>query len=130
MTKRKQREPESDEALEAFYQRIRAMPAAITEAQALQMEAAFREDRHGLARRAALAVLSQPCEHLFAQIESDRATAVAMAASRGWITDYLAYLAAVVETMKAAELRLTTALCVRDDMDAVIADARKEADHE
>lgn len=122
MTKRKHHEPESDEAL---YHRLRALPAAITEVQAREMEATFREDRHGLARRAALAVLSQPCEHLFTQIESDRATAVAMAASRGWITDYLAYLAALAETMKAAELRLTTALCVRDDMGAVIAEAEQ-----
>lgn len=37
--------------------------------------------------------------------------------------DYLAHLAAVVETMKAADLRLTLGLCVRDDMEEVIAEA-------
>ena len=77
----------------------------------------------GPARRAALAVLAQPCEHLFAQIESNRAAAVALAAARASIADYLAHLAAVVETMKAAELRLTLGLCVRDDMEEVIAEA-------
>lgn len=123
-TKRKHREPESEEAL---YRRVRAMPAAFTEAQVIQMEALFGEDRQGPARRAALAVLAQPCEQLFGRIESDRAAAVALAGVRVSITDYLVYLAAVVDTMKAAELRLTLGLCGRDDMDAVIADARKEA---
>lgn len=123
-TKRKPRTPEPEAAL---YRRVRAMPAAFTEAQMLQMEAAFSEDRHGPARRAALAVLAQPCSPLFGRIESDRAAAVAMAAARASIADYLLHLAAVVDTMKAAELRLTLGLCVRDDMDAVIADARKEA---
>lgn len=126
-TKRKHRPDESDEAL---YHRIRAMPAAITEAQVIEMEKALSEDRHGPARRAALAVLARPCEHLFAQMESDRAAAVALAAVRASIADYLAHLAGVAETMKAAELRLAIGLCVRDDMDAVIAEAGAAAQPE
>jgi len=119
-TKRKPPESTGDAAI---YHRIRAMPAAITEAQLVQMETNFGKDSYGPTRRTALAVLSRPCEHLFAQIESDRTTAVAIAAARASIADYLAHLAAVIETMKAAELRLTVALCVREDMETVIAEA-------
>ncbi|MFO1301794.1 MAG: hypothetical protein U1F17_15765 [Burkholderiaceae bacterium] len=59
-------------------------------------------------------------------VRADRWTALrsALAGVRVSITDYLVYLAAVVDTMKAAELRLTLGLCGRDDMDAVIADAQ------
>ena len=106
----------------ATYEEIKAMPAVITADQMKTIEAAHQSDPHGFARRSALAVLSQPCADIFEKIETDRETAVAVAAMLSCVDNLLTHIDAYREMISAAQTRLMVGLCARDDMEAVLAE--------
>lgn len=113
-----------NETDEDHYQQIRAMPAALTKEEMRKMEESFQKDLHGVARRAALAVLTNSCAYLFEQIESDRAAATAIMDALFAIDEYLEHLRGVTETVAAASERLTVGLSLRDDMQEILEEVK------
>lgn len=114
----------SDERAAELYEECRVQPAAIDAAQMHKLERAVRDDPHGVTRRVALATLAKPCAVLFDAVERDRAAAVSIAHACDALDTYCGHLQAVLDTMEAARLRMELALCGREDMDAIYAEAR------
>lgn len=75
-------------------------------------------------RRAAMAYLSRPWSEIAEQIQNDRPTAVAFAGLSQALHGTAANYRLVAEWIEAAEHRLMVALCAREDMKSVLADAR------
>lgn len=120
------KKPKSPIDLDALYHKVRNMPAAIDPRQMEGIEANFQRDPFGVARRTALAVLTQPCDEMFAKIDADRSFAEAMAAAHESIKDYTETLEELLEAMQGARLRIAVGLCNREDMDDVFAAARQD----
>lgn len=116
----------SDKKADDLYASAKALPAALTKEQMIEMEDVYREDRNGLARRAALATLTVPCAGLFESVEQDRETAAAMASVALAMRGYIEHLEAVKNIVVAAETRVSMALCAREDMADLFAEAEQE----
>ena len=79
-------------------------------------------DPHGITRRVALAVLTQPCADFFEKIRDDRSTAVAFASLLHDVDDLMQHIDAYRALIEAAQTRLMVGLCAREDMSAVLAE--------
>ena len=113
--------PSGDEKL---FKRLRWAPAYITEDVAKSIEKKFAEDEGGQCRREGLAVLTAPAAKLVKAIEGGYGDAVAFAQLADALDAYIRELTTSIDLLKGAETRIRLALCSRDDMDAVIAEAR------
>lgn len=115
----------SKKAADKLWSDFESLPPVLTSNQVDELETAAqsRAKGDGVARRVALATLSQPGAHLIKSFEKDRDAAVAFAAAARGIAGYREYLKGLDEALQAAEVRIRTALCVRDDMQDVIAEA-------
>lgn len=77
-------------------------------------------------RRAALAFLARPFKEMTDKLKENRDTAVAFAALASRLPTSIKRYEAVIDVLETAKLRIDMALCVREDMPAVL----KEAGHE
>ena len=77
-------------------------------------------------RRVGLAFLTRSGEQLIESVESDRDSAVAMAAAVNGTKDYAERLRELAKLMDTASTRLRMALCWRDDMEEIFQDAEAE----
>lgn len=108
---------------EALFEYVRSQPAAVDGGVASAIEVCMARDAFGITRRSCLAVLKMPASEIFDTIERDHAAAVALADLAACACEYKGRLRALAELVEAAELRIKVALCWRDDMEAVIAEA-------
>jgi hypothetical protein len=113
-----------------LYQKLRRAPAAFSREDMHAMETAYQKHAFGPEgfapyRRSILFFLSMPAKKVFDGIRDDREEAVAFADALLGARAYVEWLRAVTETMVAGITRLEIALCAREDMDEVIAEAEK-----
>jgi hypothetical protein len=103
---------------------IRKSPALMTHEQMYEYEKGVQTDS-GIARRGALAVLTQPGAKLIDGIYQDRETAVAMAAMYELISVYHKDLEGLTKLVDVALARLIVALANRTDMNEILAEGRR-----
>lgn len=96
----------------------------ITEEVMMTIEENFNS--YGVTRRTALAVLKQSGKELIDSIKDDRDCAVAFADAGMRAGDYAKKLEAFSEFMKTASVRISLALCTREDMSEIIKEAEKD----
>lgn len=106
-----------------FYQ-LKAAAPLITEDVLQDIEQSFLSVEDRVTRRAALLVLLRPGSELIDKIERDREAAVAFAELMEGVGNYAKHLRQVTGLLHAAEGRLLIALCVREDMQSVVAEAQ------
>lgn len=101
-------------------QKIKKSPPLASEQDAFELDRSFREDCNGVMRRMILVMLTKSGRELVENVGKDRAFAVALADvyqhTRGCIERH----EALMDLLKAAELRMMIALCTRGDMQQVI----------
>lgn len=99
-------------------------PAALTTAAMNAIERRVTADEDGQNRRIGFSVLTRPMTELIASVDSDRDAALSLAMAAHWIGEYRRHLEELVEMMLCAEKRIGHALCVREDLDDVLREAR------
>lgn len=106
------------------YYDLKAQPPQLTKSQSQNIDRTYLEDANGWARRMALATLTMGGGEIIERIETDREAAVLFAQTQLHIDDYVRRLDQLREILHAADMRLMVALCARDDMESVIAEAK------
>lgn len=101
---------------------VKAAPAVLSTAQLDEVERAFNS--WGTTRRTALAFLTKSGGYLIQQVQKDRQFAVALADAANHADEYLEYLRQFETSLKAFRARAIVALACREDMDAVLQEAR------
>lgn len=102
---------------------LRKAKPYLTEKQLDAIESRFCDGTKGVSRRAALLVLLKPGAWLIEHIEKDRDVAVALADVARCGADYASRLRQTADLVDTAAARINVALCVREDFDAVRAEA-------
>lgn len=113
--------------LERLYNTVKKAPAQLTEQDLMGIERTANKAETHMWRRAALASFMMSGADLAKQLE-DREAAVVYAGLTYGIQDYLKRQKALAGMIESALQRLQFMLCAREDMDAVLAEAR--ADYE
>jgi hypothetical protein len=103
---------------------MRAAPALFTQEEMYKLEASIAEDRDGMPRRVALALLARPGGDFLDSIAADREAAVALAEVSKSLGGYVKRLRELTKLMEAAQGRMVIALANREDMDSVLKEAR------
>lgn len=103
-------EAEADQMWEHF----RSTPAPLTHQQVSEHEGDCQQ--RDMLRRAAFALLTKSGAELIATIEKERKTAVAMARLADSLKAYRQHLEGLKEVIEQAEVRISIALCGREDM--------------
>lgn len=109
---------------ERLYRRLKASPAQLTSEQVDMFDAAFASDEHRVARRIVLQMLTKSGRELVAMAQESRGHAVAIAQAIEAAREIEKHMLAFSRLAQAMSVRLGIALCDRDDMDEVIAEAR------
>jgi hypothetical protein len=122
-TRRTEEEIAADEG-EKFLRQLREAPAVFTDAEMYSLEAKIGADGDGPTRRIALAVLTTSGSRLLDEIAADRDYAVAVADVYQHLDGYLGRLRELTELMSAAQVRMMLALANREDMYAVMQQAK------
>lgn len=96
-------------------------PAQLARDQMENMEQRAQDTEHsrGVARRLALATLTRSGQEIIDSIK-ERSIAVAMADTVRVIDDNVSDLQTLIELMQSASLRITMALCTREDMQEIL----------
>ena len=114
-------------ALEKLLRDFDAQPARITNEQLDKIEADFLGLSNRRSRRSALLSLTMSGMELIKTVTGDREDALAWAVASTCIHDYVSRLREFADMMEGASTRIGVALCSREDMQAVIAEAEIEA---
>jgi len=107
-----------------------AQPAQITNEQLDEIEANFLGLSWRRSRRAALGTLAMSGMQLTKVITDDRKGAFALAVARLSIEEYASHLRALADMMECAGTRIGIALCSREDMEALLAEAEGSGQEE
>lgn len=86
-----------------------------------ESEEAIRADWY---RRAAVAFLTKPFKEMAEKFRTNRDTAIAFAALSNHLPESIKRYEAVVDVLETAKLRIDLALCGREDMPAVLEEAK------
>ena len=117
----------TDQELEKFEQDFECMKPFLTDDVLGEIEQDMGSNQPwGPWRRVGLAFLTRSGEQLIESVESDRDSAVAMAAAVNGTKDYAERLRELAKLMDTASTRLRMALCSRDDMEEIFQDAEAE----
>jgi hypothetical protein len=104
--------------------KVRKAPAVFSKNEMESLESKIRADADGVTRRVALAVLTQSGAKILDSIAGDREAAVGFAECSQNLTDYISRLRQLIEVMEAAQVRLLVGLARREDMHAVLHEAK------
>jgi hypothetical protein len=121
-------ELDDDAFAEKLFRDFDAQPAQLTKEQVDKMEANFTGPSRQRSRRAALATLALSGKELTRNVTSERDSALALAVARVSIEEYASHLREFAEMMESAGTRIGVALCSRDDMNELLAEAKTEAE--
>jgi hypothetical protein len=117
-------------SLEKILSDFDAQPAQITEDWLNEIEASFTGLGMRRSRRAALATLAMSGMELTKAVADDRDAAAAFAVAQLSIKEYAARLREFADMMDSAQTRISVALCIRPDMEALLAEANAECEAE
>ena len=109
---------------ERAYRRFRASPAQLTPGQVAMIDATFAQDEYREGRRIVLQMLTKSGRELAAMVQESRGHDVAIAQAMEVAKEIERNMQAFSKLAQATAIRLGLALCDRDDMDEVIAEAR------
>ena len=98
--------------------------AVLSEEMLDAIERRFCDGANGAARRTALVTLLKSDDWLFRAVAEDRETAIAFADIAQCASAYSHRLREVADLVDRAATRINVALCTREDMDAIVAEAR------
>lgn len=116
---------QADDILKDYKRR----PALMSKETVFELDAAIRADKFGVSRRLGLLFLSKPCKELIENVQCDREFAVAVAQASDSVTEYRERLGDLVSSMEESEKRMMIALATREDMQAVLAEAKRDKAH-
>lgn len=111
---------ETDEGL-AVFNKLMKEPAKVTTD---FVEMVDRRITYDPVRRGALVWLSKPFGEWVEQIHDDREAAVTFSVLAHLLDDTIKRFEALVDLLKAAQIQMKLAVCVRPDMDAIKTEAR------
>jgi hypothetical protein len=103
-----------------------AQPAQITKEQLDKIEANFSGLSRRRSRRCALATLAMSGMQLTKAVTGDRDGALALAVARLSIGEYASHLRLFADMMESADTRIGIALCIREDMQELLLEAKAE----
>jgi hypothetical protein len=110
---------------EKAFRAVHRSPAFLSKEEMGKIDAITREDRHGVTRRLALAVLARTGAEVLDDVAGcDRQSAVAISQTLSSLTDYLEKLHGLAEMMETAQMRMAIALARRKDMSSVLEEAK------
>jgi len=107
---------------------LRNAPALFTQEDLYELEASIKEDKDGVTRRIALAVLTQSGAEFLQAVADNREFAVEIAKESDCLTHYVKRLRMLTEWMDTAQVRMVLALAKRRDMDSVLDEAKPTQD--
>jgi hypothetical protein len=116
-----------------FFNRLKRSRPICTEGDVARVDHELMRGGMALNRRVAMMILTRPGKFVIDWARGDRKTAVAMADGVLGIRDTVKRMRELADLLEAAEWRLAIALCEREDMTSVYAEAKQpeeEASHD
>lgn len=114
------------EALKLVPDAFEKASALLSRDQAYDLEEKIGKDPFGLTRRIAFVILTQPGQRLIDLIKNNREFAVGHAAVLDNLQEYEKALRELADMIGCAHMRARVALCYREDMKDLYAQAKRE----
>lgn len=110
-----------------IFDRVKRAPAICTEDDVARVDQELMNGSLALNRRVALFILTRPGKFAIDMARGDRKEAVAVADGVLGIRDTVRRMRELADILEAAEWRLAVALCEREDMESIYAEAKETA---